>query len=332
MSNKFFFEVELPAYDFRINHKNNIMFVGSCFAENTGTLFQEHFFNSLINPFGVLYNPVSIAAFIEQVLSKKLLSKKDLIEYKGLWHSFLHHSSFSGHDRKKVLKKINENIEKANSFILKADFLFITLGTAFIYELKETGKIVANCHKLPASFFERRLMGIAEIEILMFRIFEKLHNLNSNLKIVLTISPVRHLKDGAIGNNLSKSSLIVATQRLVNKLDFVYYFPSYEIVLDELRDYRFYAEDLTHPNNIAVKYIWEKLNNAFFGDETKQLLKKIDKLNNALNHRPFNPYSDEFEKFIDNCEKQIDLVEKELGRIPFDVNERLEELKNMRKG
>lgn len=324
-------EINLPKYNFSIDHTNKLLFVGSCFAENTGSLFKSNFFETIINPFGVLYNPASIAAFFDVVINKKLLTESDLFEYKGLWHSFLHHSSFSGHNKLLVLKNINDNIVRANDFLLNTDFLFVTLGTAYVYEVKETGKIAANCHKLPASYFKRRLLDIVEIEELVSIIFEKLHIINSKLKIILTISPVRHLKDGAIGNNLSKSSLIVATQRLVEKFSYVSYFPSYEIVLDELRNYRFYAEDLTHINNIAVKYIWDKLQQSFFEKQTFDLLNKIEKINNCINHRPFNPYSAEFAKFISNCEKLIYDVKKQLGRIPDEVINKFEELKKLRK-
>ncbi len=314
MSVKLLSEVELPEFDFEIDYDTWLFFIGSCFTNNVGSFFEQNFFKTIVNPFGVVYNPVSVAAVLNRILDKKYFKKDDLFEYNGLWHSFLHHSSFSGQNPQVVIDNINESIEKSFDFIQNTNVLFVTLGTSFVYELKESGEVVANCHKLPSSFFNRRRLEVKEITEVLEKTFKRIKESNPTVRIVLTVSPVRHLKDGAIGNNVSKANLILAVHNLVDRLDFVDYFPSYEIVMDELRDYRFYASDLVHLSDTAVEYILEKIKTTFLSPQTLDVLKIAEKLNKCLNHKVFNRQSVEYHRFIRKCKDYIFALEQRIKR------------------
>ncbi len=302
--------VIIPNYKENISYSNKIMFLGSCFSDNIGTKFKEHFFDAEINPFGVIYNPYSVKKSIEILLDKILFKSDMLFEHNGLWHSFAHHSSFTGKDVEKTLKKINDKINYASDFLKQTDFLFLTFGTAWIYELANNGEIVSNCHKLPTSNFNRRLLKVDQIYKEYEDIIIRLKESNPNLKIFFTISPVRHLKDGANGNQISKSTLLLAVNELVNNHEHVYYFPSYEIIMDELRDYRFYESDMIHISKLAVDYIWEKITDSLFDNKTKEAAKLAGKLFKSLNHRVFDKDSEEYTKFKNSIKKQINILKQ----------------------
>jgi len=272
------------------------MFIGSCFAENIGSRLQELCFDTVINPFGVLYNPASVAQSLRILLSKKEFLNTDLNYNNELYFSYKHHSSFSSPSASECLSKINQSLIQSSEYLYHANFLFLTLGTAWVYRLKETGEIVSNCHKTPSEKFDRFLLGVDEIYDDYVLLFKELWNVNPNLKIVITVSPVRHWKDGAEGNQQSKATLILASNRL-KSIHNVFYFPAYEIVMDDLRDYRFYAEDMLHPNSLAINYIWEKFGDGFLDNKTKEIAGKISKLNDAMQHRPFNSETETYKQF-----------------------------------
>ena len=303
--------IDLPL---EINHRHNLFFIGSCFTDNIGSFIEQNFFKTIVNPFGVVYNPVSVTAVLNRILDKKYFKKDDLFQHNKLWHSFLHHSSFSGQNPQTVVDNINKSIDKSYDFLKNTDIMFVTLGTAYVYELKKSGEVVANCHKLPASFFNRRKLEVEEITEVLKKIFEKIKETNQQIRIILTISPIRHLKDGATGNNISKATLILAVHNLVQTYDFVDYFASYEILMDELRDYRFYASDLVHLSETAVNYIREKLKHSFLSKKTLEILKIAEKLNKCLNHKPFNKQSTEYQQFTEKCKDYILTIEKQINR------------------
>ena len=296
---------------FYVDYHKKSVFIGSCFTKNIGNKLSETKFPVLINPFGVLYNPLSVKNALEIIISRKIISDKDLNFENDKWFSFNHHSSFSSHEEEKVLQKINSKIIEAHDFLKEAKYLFVTFGTSWYYKLQTTNQIVANCHKLPAKLFIRELLNANEITVSWSAILKLLHEFNPSLKIIFTVSPIRHWKDGAINNQLSKSTLIIAIHELLAKHKNTSYFPSYEIMMDDLRDYRFYDDDFLHPNTQAINYIWNKFENTFIDEKTIQVSKQIEKIAKAINHRPFHPQTDSYKKFlIANIENIKQLITK----------------------
>jgi lysophospholipase L1-like esterase len=285
-----------------ILHQSRILMLGSCFTENIGERLYASGFNVDVNPFGIQYNPLSIAAALNLLLNKRDFTVNDLFQHEGSWHSFMHHSRFSGNSAQETLQNINTRLQASSDFLNKSDYLIITLGTAWIYELKENGQIVSNCHKLPESTFNRRRISVEDIVNTYTPILQIFKS--SNLQIIFTVSPIRHWKDGAHENNLSKSVLLLAIDELQRQFDSVSYFPAYELLLDDLRDYRFYTEDMLHPNSTAINYIWEKFSDCYFSDKTKQIASEVEKLNRMKQHRPFNTEGEEYRKFCEVLEKK----------------------------
>lgn len=294
--------------DLKISHTDRTLCTGSCFAEHMGSRLQKLKFPILLNPFGIVYNPVSISQGFERILSGEKFQLEDLFEHLGLWHSFAHHGSFSLPDRQAALDKINRSLLDARTFLEHANRLIVTLGTANVFVLKKNGTVVANCHKLPGQEFERRRLSVGEVVNALGPVFEKLKELTASpLQIILTVSPVRHLRDGLVENQRSKATLLLAAEELCKTLPNIRYFPSFEILLDDLRDYRFYEEDMAHPNSLAVDYIWQYFEEAFFEEKTRQLCRQIEKILAAANHRPFHPHSAEHRTFL---EKQLAAVQE----------------------
>ncbi len=304
-------KIEATPYPFQIQYRDSLLFIGSCFSDNIGQKLSESGFNTLINPFGVLYNPVSIANGIEILLEDRRFTSKDLFEYKGLFHSFYHHGKFSLNTENETLKVINESITQHREQLLKTDILFITFGTAFVYEHIERDIIVSNCHKLPAKNFRHYMLDVNEIVSRYKVLLNKLLSLNPKLKIVATVSPVRHWKNGAHRDQLSKSTLLLSIHRLQQDFEALFYYPSYEILMDDLRDYRFYKEDMLHPNSIAVNYIYEHFRTCFYTAETQKLEQEVIKLKKALNHRPINPNTQAHQDFVKATRLKMEsLIEK----------------------
>ena len=302
-------EIDVPGNRRKIDYNTFSLFIGSCFVENIGSNLMDFKFPVTINPFGVLYTPVSIYNSLSILLEKRLFTEKDLFNKNGLWHSFSHHSSFSHPDKEFCLQTINNRIEEASVQLKKSDFLFITFGTARIYQLKETGETVSNNHKLPHNKFDRRLLSVGEIVSTYDILIKELHNVNFNLQIVFTLSPVRHWKDGATGNLISKSTLILAISRLIDSFGNVSYFPAYELIMDDLRDYRFYDDDMIHINKQGIDYIWKKFSNSFISPATLPVMKEITAIRQGLEHRPFNPESPEYHLFLTNLLTRIGEIE-----------------------
>lgn len=290
--------IDIPKPDLSISHKSHIMMMGSCFIENIGKLLIENKFDVNLNPFGILYNPLSISRALKFIIERKRFAETDIFEHKGLYHSFWHHGVFSNVDKADCLSGINESVDKAANDLHNADVLFITFGTAYVFSLKEQNMIVGNCHKLPASDFDRYRLSVEDIVNEWERLIKEIREINPLLQIIFTVSPIRHLKDGAHENQLSKSILLLAIDKICESADGLSYFPSYEIVLDELRDYRFYDEDMVHPNPVAIKYIWERLSGTYFGEDVHPVIEEWRKLYQALNHRPINRESAEYKHFL----------------------------------
>ena len=262
--------VDLPR-GLAVEHDEPIMLLGSCFSDNIGERLRRALFRVDVNPFGTLYNPASIAAAVRRLMENRPYSEAELFEFGGMWHSFDHHSKFSCADRSMALQKINARYEGGVQFLKTARWLIVTFGTAYAYCLSDTGAVAGNCHKMPASCFSRRLLPQRDVVDDWLATLACLHEWNPELKAIFTVSPIRHLADGAHGNQLSKSTLLLAIDELSRHAEWISYFPAFEIVMDELRDYRFYAADMVHPSDVAVDYVMERFSEACFSESAEKM-------------------------------------------------------------
>ncbi len=317
----FHLEFTPKPFDTTINHRHNLLLIGSCFTEQIGSKLANHKFAVLDNPNGILFNPISIAKSISSYINNKQYATADLFYQNECWNSWEHHSRFSHPDKELCLQGINESQNKAHDFLIKADWLLITLGSAFVYELPSPSgeglgvrSVIANCHKLPTDKFIKRLLPVDEVIAALQMMLEKAVAYNPLLKIIFTISPVRHLRDGFIENNRSKATLIHAVHQLIEKNNNCLYFPAYELVIDDLRDYRFFAEDMVHPNYAATNYVWEKFIATCIDETSQQLMKEIAVIVAAKNHKPFNPTSELHKKFL---QINFDKVKKLQLQFPY---------------
>lgn len=291
--------VELPLREMEINHSDRLMLFGSCFAGNIGRMLVKNKFSCDVNPYGVLYNPLSILKALDEIRSCKKYSPDELFFYQGNWHSPMHHGSFSDTSQEICLSKINDRLRNAHSVLPQADYLLVTFGTAHVYTSKKTGRSVGNCHKLPEKEFDRRLLSVEEIVNGFTTFIQETEKTNSRMKWLFTVSPIRHVKDGMHGNQLSKSVLLLAISRLRELFPSrVFYFPAYELMLDELRDYRFYADDMLHPSDMAVEYIWECFVKSYFSEKTRLFMNEWEQILKALSHKPFDPVSENYKSFL----------------------------------
>jgi hypothetical protein len=300
-----FTPVKVPDYHFKITYRDTSVWIGSCFTSNIGEAMKSLNFHCEVNPFGALYNPASILLGLKMLLGKKQLSSRDLFKFNELWSSFLFHSSFSDIDRSKALEKMNKQLSLASNRLYSAKYLFITFGTAYVFRSKTSGEIVGNCHKLPSTDFTQECLPIDEIVKQYVDFVNSITEILPDLKIVFSISPVRHLKNGAHDNQISKSVLILAVDRLTNIFpDSCFYFPAFEIVMDELRDYRFYGNDLCHLSETAIDYVRKAFIDSMIDEQDKAIIKEIEKLNLARSHRPFHTDTNSYRKFIENTDKK----------------------------
>lgn len=313
-------EVKISPSSYNITYEDNIMTLGSCFSENIGNKLQQACFSVQVNPFGVLYNPVSICNSIDILLQGKYFTEKDLFFDGNLWHSFSHSSLFSGVEKDDVLKKINQQIKQTRSYLEKTDYLLITFGTAWVFEHVDSGEVVSNCHKLPARGFVRYRLTVEDIVARYAELIVKLNDLKPDMKIVFTVSPIRHWKDGAHENNLSKGILLLAIEALKEQFENIIYFPAYEIQLDELRDYRYYADDMLHPSAVAVEHIWNRFSQTYFSASTQEQKKELEQLKADMSHRPLHPESPAYVDFLKKTEQRRECL---LQKYPY-LKNRLE--------
>jgi hypothetical protein len=280
-----------------INYQSKIGLMGSCFVENIGKKLAYYKYNNSVNPFGILFNPVSIERVLQDSIEKKIYTENDLIYHHEIWHSLQHHSDFSNIDKEKTLVAINENVEKTHLFLKEATHLIITLGTAWVYQHIESNSLVANCHKIPQNKFRKRLLSIDQITDSLEHIYQIIRKFNPNISLLITLSPVRHLKDGMINNSRSKAHLLSAIHQFVEKEKFSY-FPSYELVMDDLRDYRFFEKDMLHTNEIAIDYIWNLFKETYIDPKVYGVMKEVESIQNGMKHRPFMPDSIQHQDFV----------------------------------
>jgi hypothetical protein len=275
---------------------------------------EELQFPADVNPFGISYNPSSVSRNLWTLMEGKEYAKEDLHSLEGKWFSYDHHGRFSSPDAQTCLDAINSRIGSTRKRLKDITTLIITWGTARVWVHKKTTNVVNNCHKVPANQFQRYLLSVTQVVDTYTKLFARIRQDIPGLKVILTVSPVRHWKDGAQRNNVSKSTLILAAHRLCQDFSYCEYFPSFEIAMDDLRDYRYYADDLLHPNRQMVDYIWEKFSDAYFDAETRQITASIQKIVTARQHRPFDPGSG---KYLEFCRKQIDIITKLKQKNPF---------------
>lgn len=291
-----------------LSHADQILVLGSCFAENIGTRLKESGFKTTVNPFGVLYNPASVGMALQRLWSNEPFQLEELVEQEGWYHSFSHHGSFSGTDPNRTLDAINSAFADAVQNLKEATCLILTFGTSWIYALPSTDQIVANCHKFPESYFERRRLTVDEIVLYYEELLETFFQVNPNLKVLFTVSPIRHWKDGAHENTLSKSTLHLAIEELCEDFPQVEYYPAYELLMDDLRDYRFYAEDMLHPSAVAQNYVWEHFSDSCFSKATKEAVHQIRQIRKAMLHKPFHPDSEAYIRFAKKNIAAIELL------------------------
>lgn len=283
---KFRTEIPVPKYPFEIGLDSQILFLGSCFSEHVSAYFIERNFKALANPFGILFNPLSIAFALDLMTGKQHLSERYFSFFEEKWISFAHHGKFSNPDRTMFEEGVKDSLETGSDFLQNADFLFVTLGTSYYYFHKEKELVVANCHKVPGTEFDKRRASVTDVCNAFLPFFEWRNLHRPDLRVIFTVSPVRHLGDGFHENQLSKATLHLSIEKLQEMYENVYYFPSYEIFMDDLRDYRFYDKDLCHPSLQGVEYLLEKVSSVFFTDATRQKITEIEKEIRRNGHRP----------------------------------------------
>ena len=320
--------LNIPPFSQKINHRHKLFLSGSCFTEHITKQLSNNKFITIENPNGILFNPASIAASVVSYIEQKLYSEDELFYYNELWHSWDHHSRFSHPDKQTALHQINHSQQTAHAFLKEADWLVLTLGSAFAYEwiekpsplypVKNRGSdIVANCHKVPTDRFRKRLLTTEEVFTVLDNLRYRLLLFNPGIKVIYTISPVRHARDGLVENNKSKAVLIQAVHHMVEKFENHFYFPAYELVIDDLRDYRFYAEDMVHPNYLATAYVWEKFTAACIDPHCYALMKEMEKINIAVKHRPFNPASAAHRQFLNSYFTKVQALQDQYPHINF---------------
>ncbi|MCL9769096.1 GSCFA domain-containing protein [Flavobacterium sp. HXWNR69] len=322
------FTTKIPVQksSFPIDYDSKIMLLGSCFAENIGKKFSYFKYQATTNPFGIIFNAVSLEKLIRRVVENKKFTENDIFFHNELWHCYEVHSELSNPDKDLFLSHLNSILESTHRHIAALTHCIITLGTSWVYSNIETHEIVANCHKVPQKQFTKELLSIEQTEKSLENIILLIHSVNPNCHFIFTVSPVRHIKDGFIENTLSKAHLIAAIHSILNKkfstsLEVTNqnrnYFPSYEIMMDELRDYRFYAEDMLHPNQTAIDYIWLRFYEHYISESAAKLMEEVDAIQKGLAHRPFNPNTESHQKFLAQLNLKIETIKKKLPHVSF---------------
>ncbi|WP_445455447.1 GSCFA domain-containing protein [Flavobacterium sp. HNIBRBA15423] len=303
-----------------IDYNSKVLSLGSCFAENIGKKFDYYKFQTTTNPFGIIFNAVSIEKLVNRIVNGIQFTEKDVFFHNDLWHCYEVHSELSNPNKEVFLKRLNSIVVFLNHQITEYTHIIITLGTSWVYRNIDSNEIVANCHKVPQKEFTKELLSVETIEKSIKNSVTLVNQINKNVKFIFTVSPVRHIKDGFVENTISKAHLITSLQHLLNTEHFklnTEYFPSYEILLDELRDYRFYAEDMLHPNQVAIDYIWQRFKETVISEKAFLTMDEVETIQKALSHRPFNPNSTSHLKFIENTQRKVSNLQARFPYIKF---------------
>lgn len=314
---KLMLDIEIKNPSKKIAYADNIFLIGSCFTDHIGRRLDNLKFSVLQNPNGILFDAVSVSKSLLSYIENKKYQQSDLFYLNELWQSWNHHSIFSGMHADEVVNNINNAQSKAHNYLKKSNWLIITLGSSFSYILLKNQQSVANCHRAPGQWFKKHLLSSGETIQCLENSVEELKTFNPQLNIIFTISPVRHIRDGVVENNRSKARLIEAVHYLVEKYDNTYYFPAYELVIDVLRDYRFYDIDLVHPNYAATEFVFDKFEKSFIAEEAQAFMEEIKKVNSAYKHKPFQPATEAHKLFLQNMHKNIKSLQEKLPKLDF---------------
>jgi hypothetical protein len=310
-------KIPIAKYQNSIDYNSKIISFGSCFAENMADKLEYFKFHNAVNPFGIIFNPISIENLVNRAVNKIEFSEKDVFFHNDLWHCFEVHSVLSTTSKELLIENLNKILHHFRSQITEATHFIITYGTSWVYRHKVSNKIVANCHKVSQNQFDKEILSVQDIEESIKSTIDLIHSINPNCKFIFTISPVRHIKDGFVENQRSKAHLITALQTVISNLQPANYFPSYEILLDELRDYRFYAEDMLHPNQVAIDYIWIQFFENYISETVFATMNEICTIQKGLKHRPFNPNTEQHQNFLINLNQKMDDIKKKNPHIHF---------------
>lgn len=309
--------IQIPPSTIRIGYEHRTMILGSCFAEAIGQRLSDLLFPVDLNPFGILYNPDSIAAAIRRLMDGNLFTADELTRYDDLYHSLLHHGSFSAPTAEECLERINARLSAGAEFLAAADRIIVTFGTSYVYRWKGTGAVVGNCHKMPDSYFRRERLSVDKVVHRWNLLLDSMVRRRPEVKWIFTVSPVRHLRDGAHENNLSKSVLLLIIEKLISLYPTIAnYFPAYELMMDELRDYRFYAEDMCHPSPAAIHYISDRFESTYMDAKTIAWLRRAEALHRDLQHRPIHPDSEAHRRFLVQTKLKLKQLRAELPTPP----------------
>lgn len=300
----------------QIDYNSHLVLLGSCFVENIGNKLSYFKFQSVQNPFGILFHPLAIENLISRAVDQKKYTEEEVFFLNERWQCYDAHSDLSSLTKEGLLENLNSSLLETQLQITNASHVIITLGTAWVYKLKESKKEVANCHKVTQKEFIKELLPPERIVKSLKKTIDNIKSINTNVELIFTVSPVRHLKDGFIENQQSKAHLITAIHQIL-KQENALYFPSYEIMMDELRDYRFYIDDMVHPNNLAIEYIWEKFREVWISESTKSTMREVMTIQKGVNHRPFNENSIEYKKFLNNIQRKIEYLQKQYSFMKF---------------
>lgn len=306
--------VSFPSPTNTITHESKLLFLGSCFSVHIASKCLENQFQTLNNPIGILFNPHSICQFLERSLNKQYFNKQDLFQNQDIWNCYESHSKLSNINNEVVLQRLNQGIDKTFDFIQNSQYIFITLGTAWIHRIKENQNIVANCHKMPKHLFDKECLSTKQIYQELHKTILDIHKINPRVEFIFTVSPIRHQKEGFVNNQYSKSVLIVAIQELCQNINNVKYFPIYEFFMDELRDYRFYTSDMLHPNQMAIDMAFEKFKTSFINQKTIEICKELEKFKIATQHKIQHPESKSSKIFKAQLQKKRELL---IEKYPF---------------
>ena len=298
--------------DHFMRHSDKMLLMGSCFSDNIGAKLRDAMVDVLVNPFGTIFNPLSIAGAVDKIIDNAMIAGAELFMSGGVWNSYDFHSRFSMASKDAALQRMNASIGEAHEHLKVCNTLVLTLGTAVVYRRRDTGEVVTNCHKVPQQEFTRRLASVEEITESLTRAVERLHEFNPALRILFTVSPIRHIADGLEMNSLSKAVLRVAVNNVVRQFKgFVEYFPAFEIVIDDLRDYRFYGADMVHPSDVAIEYIWQTFQATYFDDRSTQAIARCERVSKRLKHRPMSNNPDVVARFNADTQAVIANLKKE---------------------
>ncbi|MFV8393924.1 GSCFA domain-containing protein [Flavobacterium sp. LB2P6] len=313
-------QIPISKSNYPLSYNSKIVSLGSCFAENMGEKFNYFKFQNTINPFGIIFNPVSIEKLIYRIANQFFFTEKDIFFHNERWHCYEVHSDFSDVNQKELLGKLNTVLRISLIQLFQASHLIVTFGTSWVYRNFESNAIVANCHKMPQNQFKKEILSVGTIENSIKNTIDLIKKINPNCNFIFTVSPVRHIKDGFVENQLSKAHLISAIHSILNseqcKLN-TEYFPSYEIMMDELRDYRFYAEDMLHPNPVAIDYIWKLFKETTLSETAFAVMDEVESIQKSLLHKPFNPNSESHLKFESKVREKITKLENQYSFMKF---------------